>query len=73
MSGVSDMMPTLYNYVTVDSEVFLSQPSHMEMVFNICRTVSITRALACFSDNAVLASSCCWDVAGSLAQERWKI
>jgi len=37
------MMPSLYNYVTVDANVFLAQPVHMEMIFNICRAVSSLR------------------------------
>lgn len=41
-----DLMPSLYNYVTVDPDVFLSQPSHMEMIFSICRAVSIPRVVS---------------------------
>ena len=47
MLCVTDMMPSLYNYVTVDPDVFLSQPCHMEMMFNICRAVSILHIVTC--------------------------
>jgi len=33
------MMPALHNYVTVDPQAFLSDAKHMEMVYNICKTV----------------------------------
>jgi len=35
------MMPSLYNYITVDPDVFLSQPIYMEMIFGICKTVCL--------------------------------
>ena len=38
---VVDMMPALHNYVTVDSDVFLSKPEYMEMTFDMCKLVSI--------------------------------
>ena len=38
---VVDMMPALHNYVTVDSDVFLSKPEYMEMTFDMCKSVSI--------------------------------
>jgi len=44
--SVKDMMPSLYNYVTIDPDVFLSHPSHMEMMFNMCRTVSACENLS---------------------------
>ena len=48
---VVDLMPSLYNYITVDPDVFLSQPSHMEMIFNICRAVSISLVVAATADD----------------------
>lgn len=36
-----DMMPTLHNYVTVDTPAFLSNPNHLLAMFDMCKTVSI--------------------------------
>lgn len=32
-------MPCLHNYVTVDPEKFSSDPKHLEMIYNMCKTV----------------------------------
>lgn len=34
-----DMMPTLYNYVTIDTEAFLSNPNHVLALFNMSKKV----------------------------------
>lgn len=34
-----DMMPTLYNYVTVDTNAFLSNQNHVLALFNMCKKV----------------------------------
>jgi hypothetical protein len=34
-----DMMPTLYNYVTVDTNAFLSNQNHVLALFNMCKTI----------------------------------
>lgn len=34
-----EMMPCLHNYVTVDPEKFSSNPKHLEMIYNMCKTV----------------------------------
>ena len=39
----ADMMPALHNYVTVDSDAFLSDVQRMEMLFDMCKTVSVWR------------------------------
>ncbi|KAK7098741.1 importin-7-like [Littorina saxatilis] len=35
----TDMMPALHNYVTVDTDAFLANPQHMEMIFDMCKSV----------------------------------
>ena len=37
----SDMMPALHNYVT-QLYAFLANPQHMEMIFDMCKSVSTT-------------------------------
>lgn len=34
-----DMMPTLYNYVTVDTNAFLSNQNHVLALFNMCKKI----------------------------------
>lgn len=34
-----DMMPTLYNYITVDTNAFLSNQNHVLALFNMCKKV----------------------------------
>jgi importin-7 len=34
-----DMMPTLYNYVTVDTNAFLSNPHYVLALFNMCKKI----------------------------------
>lgn len=34
-----EMMPALHNYVTVDTEAFLSNPNHLLAVFNMCKAL----------------------------------
>uniref|UniRef100_A0A3Q3BGS6 Importin 8 n=1 Tax=Kryptolebias marmoratus TaxID=37003 RepID=A0A3Q3BGS6_KRYMA len=35
----TDMMPLLHNYVTVDTDVLLSNPKHLEVIYNMCKKV----------------------------------
>ncbi|XP_077401238.1 importin-8 isoform X1 [Vanacampus margaritifer] len=35
----TDMMPLLHNYVTVDTDVFLSNPKNLEIIYNMCKKV----------------------------------
>jgi hypothetical protein len=42
------MMPALHNYVTVDSDAFLSKPERMEMIFDMCKSVSPVAISALF-------------------------
>ncbi|KAL0280330.1 UNVERIFIED_CONTAM: hypothetical protein PYX00_001656 [Menopon gallinae] len=35
----TDMMPSLHNYVTVDTEAFLSNENHVLAMFNMCKAV----------------------------------
>jgi len=35
----TDMMPALHNYLTVDSQAFISDPKHLEIIYNMCKTV----------------------------------
>lgn len=34
-----DLMPALHNYVTIDTDAFLSDENHMLYIFDICKTV----------------------------------
>lgn len=36
----TDMMPALHNYITVDTQAFLSNENHILAMFNMCKTVS---------------------------------
>ena len=36
----ADMMPALHNYVTVDMQGFASNPRHLEIIYDMCKTVS---------------------------------
>lgn len=33
------MMPLLHNYVTVDTDVFLSNPKNVEIIYSMCKKV----------------------------------
>ncbi|XP_069759234.1 importin-8 isoform X2 [Narcine bancroftii] len=35
----TDMMPLLHNYVTVDTDAFLSNPKNIEIIYNLCKKV----------------------------------
>ena len=35
----SDMMPVLHNYITVDTQTFLSSPDYMMAIYNMCKTI----------------------------------
>ncbi|XP_046878571.1 importin-8 isoform X2 [Hypomesus transpacificus] len=35
----TDMMPLLHNYVTVDTDMLLSNPKHLEVIYTMCRKV----------------------------------
>ncbi|XP_067907112.1 importin-8 isoform X4 [Heterodontus francisci] len=35
----TDMMPLLHNYVTVDTDAFLSNPKNVEIIYNLCKKV----------------------------------
>ena len=36
-----DMMPALHNYITVDTQAFLSNAENITIIFNMCKQVSI--------------------------------
>nr|XP_033806562.1 importin-8 isoform X3 [Geotrypetes seraphini] len=36
---LSDMMPLLHNYVTVDTDILLSNPKHLEIIYTMCKKV----------------------------------
>lgn len=36
----TDMMPALHNYITVDTQAFLSNENHVVAMFNMCKAVS---------------------------------
>lgn len=38
---VTDMMPLLHNYVTVDTDMLLSNPKHLEVIYSMCKKVRI--------------------------------
>lgn len=33
------MMPLLHNYVTVDTDMLLSNPKHLEVIYSMCKKV----------------------------------
>ncbi len=35
----TDMMPALHNYVTVDTEAFVSNPNYLLALFNMCKAI----------------------------------
>uniref|UniRef100_A0A7N8X965 Importin 8 n=1 Tax=Mastacembelus armatus TaxID=205130 RepID=A0A7N8X965_9TELE len=35
----TDMMPLLHNYVTVDTDMLLSTPKHLEVIYSMCKKV----------------------------------
>ncbi|XP_029455860.1 importin-8 [Rhinatrema bivittatum] len=35
----TDMMPLLHNYVTVDTDILLSNPKHLEVIYTLCKKV----------------------------------
>jgi len=39
MDYFTDMMPSLHNFVTVDTEAFLSNENHVLAMFNMCKAV----------------------------------
>lgn len=40
-SCFADMMPLLHNYVTVDTDMFLSNPKHLEVIYSMCKKVRL--------------------------------
>lgn len=36
---ITDMMPALHNYITVDTPAFLSKPDHIQIIYNMCKQV----------------------------------
>uniref|UniRef100_A0AAX7VTM4 Importin N-terminal domain-containing protein n=1 Tax=Astatotilapia calliptera TaxID=8154 RepID=A0AAX7VTM4_ASTCA len=36
---IIDMMPLLHNYVTVDTDMLLSSPKHLEVIYSMCKKV----------------------------------
>lgn len=44
-----DMMPLLHNYVTVDTNMLLSNPKYLEVIYTMCKKVCFpTRVLKSF-------------------------
>lgn len=37
--SVSDMMPLLHNYVTVDTDTLLSDTKYLEIMYSMCKKV----------------------------------
>ncbi len=42
-----DMMPALHNYITVDPDTFLGNPRNMEIIYDMCKTVSDWKIKRC--------------------------
>lgn len=38
---ISDMMPLLHNYVTVDTDTLLSDTKYLEIIYSMCKKVSL--------------------------------
>jgi len=45
----TDMMPALHNYITVDTQAFLSNENHIVAMFNMCKAVSINEVFFLYS------------------------
>lgn len=45
----TDMMPALHNYITVDTQAFLSNENHIVAMFNMCKTVSINERFSLYN------------------------
>uniref|UniRef100_A0A8C9U242 Importin 8 n=1 Tax=Scleropages formosus TaxID=113540 RepID=A0A8C9U242_SCLFO len=59
----TDMMPLLHNYVTVDTDMLLSNPKHLEIIYTMCKkvraamvTLRMVRAWHC---STVTFNFCC--------------
>lgn len=37
-----DLMPALHNYITIDTEAFLTDENYVAVIFDMCKTVCIT-------------------------------
>lgn len=37
--SVTDMMPLLHNYVTVDTDILLSDTKYLEIIYSMCKKV----------------------------------
>lgn len=40
------MMPLLHNYVTVDTDMLLSNPKHLEVIYSMCKKVRLEKRFA---------------------------
>jgi len=45
----TDMMPALHNYITVDTQAFLSNENHIVAMFNMCKAVSTNEVFFLYS------------------------
>jgi len=45
----TDMIPALHNYITVDTQAFLSNENHIVAMFNMCKAVSINEVFFLYS------------------------
>ena len=41
-ASVTEMMPCLHNYITVDTPAFLANPKNLELIYNMCKKVIIS-------------------------------
>ena len=55
---VADMMPLLHNYVTVDTDMLLSNPKHLEVIYSMCKKVRLCSAAARGREKVFPASFC---------------
>lgn len=46
----TDMMPVFHNYITVDTEVFLSNENHILAMFNMAKAVSLAKLYFLYFD-----------------------
>uniref|UniRef100_A0A3B3VEZ9 Importin 8 n=1 Tax=Poecilia latipinna TaxID=48699 RepID=A0A3B3VEZ9_9TELE len=51
----TDMMPLLHNYVTVDTDMLLSNPKHLEVIYSMCKKVRLEK---CFDLLLIFLFSC---------------
>ncbi len=69
----ADMMPLLHNYVTVDTNMLLSDPKYLEVIYTMCKKVLICMSsMKLFHLKCILCHSsiCIWHLNFDLSSPR---